>query len=112
MVAGRMSDMGHLPGLPRFRRILATGCVALVFALGIFAVSPALHEQLHRGDTAAVDDGCAVALFATGVVLLLSIFRRPPVVAEWHELAGIARREIHLDSPRYLLQPERAPPLS
>ena len=107
-----MSDMGHLPGVSWFRRILAAGCVALVLALGVFAVSPALHEQLHRNDPAAADDGCAVALFATGVVFLLAIFARPPVAMEWQELPRGMRREIRLNSPRYLLQPERGPPLS
>ena len=112
MVGERMSDMGHFPGVSSFRRILAAGCVALVLALGVFAVSPALHEQLHRSDPTAVDDGCAVALFATGVVLLLAIFARPPVAMAWQELPRVVRREIRRDSPRYLLQPERGPPLN
>ncbi len=93
------------------RRLLAAGCAVLVFALGLFAASPALHDQLHAGNHSSLDDGCAVALFANGVSVTPSLVALPPAPGEWRELPGIAPREVLLDSPRYLLQPERGPPV-
>ena len=87
------------------------GCAALIFALGIFAASPVLHGQLHAGNHDSSDDSCAVVLFANGVSLALPVAALPPPSADWQELATIPSREIFLDSPRYLLQPERGPPL-
>lgn len=93
------------------RRLLATGCAVLIFALGLFAASPTLHDQLHAGSHAAWDDGCAVALFASGVSMAPALVALPPSAEEWCELPGVATREVLLDSPRYLLQPERGPPV-
>jgi hypothetical protein len=94
-----------------FRRVLATGCAGLIFALGLFAVSPALHAQLHHKGDASSDDGCAVVLFAGGVSMPLAVNAAPPPSAEWSEQAYVSSTEIFLDSPRYLLQPERGPPV-
>jgi hypothetical protein len=95
-----------------FRRVVATGCAAVIFALGLFAASPSLHEQLHhKGDTSS-DDGCAVVLFAGGVSMPLAVMAPPPPSAEWSEQTYAVSTEIFLDSPRYLLQPERGPPLA
>jgi len=94
-----------------FRRVLATGCAAVIFALGLFAASPSLHEQLHHKAGASSDDGCAVVLFAGGVSMPLAVMAAPPPSAEWSEPAYAVSTEIFLDSPRYLLQPERGPPV-
>ena len=69
----------------RFRRVLATGCAAVIFALGLFAASPSLHEQLHHKANASSDDGCAVVLFAGGVSMPLAVMAAPPPSAEWRE---------------------------
>jgi hypothetical protein len=95
-----------------FRRVLATGCAAVIFALGLFAASPTLHEQLHHKADASSDDGCAVVLFAGGVSMPLAVMATPPPSAEWSEPVYAVSTEIFLDSPRYLLQPERGPPVA
>lgn len=92
-------------------RILATGCAALIFALGLFAASPTLHGQLHHDTDSPAGDACAVVLFADGVAVPIALDLPPPPVAGWHETTYGASSEIYLDSPRYLLRPERGPPL-
>jgi hypothetical protein len=92
-----------------FRRLLAGGSAVLVFALSLFAASPALHDWLHHGSD-ATDDGCAVVLFASGVSLPLDTpVVAPPVAIAQVESRQVAR-EIFVASPRYLRQPERGPP--
>jgi hypothetical protein len=93
------------------RRVCAAGCAALIFALGLFAASPSLHEQLHHKGDASSDDGCAVVLFAGGVSMPLVVTAAPPPSVEWNEQTYARSTEIFLDSPRYLLQPERGPPV-
>jgi hypothetical protein len=90
-------------------RALAAAGVVLVFALGLFAASPELHGKLHASDQVA-DDGCAVVLFAGGVVLLTVASALPPRLVAWPETARVAFATPFVDSPRYLLQPERGPP--
>ena len=94
-----------------FRRFLAAGAAALVFALGVFAASPVLHDWLHVQHSTPVDDGCAVVLFATGVSVPLGAIAIAPPAAEWCEFTRPVSREIFLASPRYLRQPERGPPV-
>ncbi len=94
------------------QRTLAVACVVVTLALGFFAASPALHDQLHAGQHASPDDGCAVVLFAGGVSLALPLIALPPPSADWTELRAVVSAEVLLDSPRYLLQPERGPPLA
>jgi hypothetical protein len=110
-LTGYMGPSSNHPRTEVIRRILALGCVALVFALGVFAASPVLHEQLHAGSQAVADDGCAVALFAGGVSLVVPVVALPPSSEQWAELPGSVSRELFLESPRYLLQPERGPPV-
>ena len=94
------------------RRLLAVGSVLLVLALGAFAQDTSLHRQLHDATaTAASDDGCIVDLFASGVSLFVASAAIPPVMLEWQDARPVATPEIFLDSPRYLLPPERGPPL-
>ncbi len=94
-----------------FRRFLATGAAALVFALGLLAASPALHEWVHGQVAAPVDDdGCAVVLFAGGVAMPLVAVAVAPPSSIWREFTRPVGREIFLASPRYLRQPERGPP--
>ncbi|HEY4246794.1 MAG TPA: hypothetical protein VGM64_08055 [Lacunisphaera sp.] len=84
----------------------------MIFALGLFAASPILHQQLHHHDThLAADDGCAIVLFANGVSVPLAVIATPPTAVEWIEQAYHPSIEIILDSPRYLLHPERGPPV-
>jgi hypothetical protein len=103
--------MRHSRCADYLRRLIAMGCAALVFALGLFAASPALHEQLHHHAHSSSDDGCAVILFAGGVSMPLAVTAMPPPSAEWREQPYLGSTEIILDSPRYLLQPEHGPPV-
>ena len=99
---------------PRFeylRRFLALGCAVLVLALSVFAASPSLHGHLHAGPQTSSEDTCAVALFAGGVSLTVPVIALPPSATQWTALLASATREFFLESPRYLLQPERGPPL-
>lgn len=95
------------------RRLLTVGSVLLVLALGVFAQDSSLHRQLHDATATTVsDDGCIVDLFASGVSLSVAIAATPPVRLEWQDARAVAAPEIFVDSPRYLLRPERGPPLS
>ena len=107
-----MERRSNTPPTGVFRRLLAVGGVGLILALAIFAASPALHQQLHAAQHASTEDGCAIALFAGGVSVAALLTALPPSVAPWSELRGIAALEVLLDSPRYLLQPERGPPVA
>ena len=91
--------------------MLAAGCIALVLALGLFAASPTLHDQLHRNLQPSLDDGCAIVLFASGVSVPLAMIAAPRAPAEWREQPFSGSTELFLDSPRYRLQPGRGPPV-
>ncbi len=82
----------------------------LVFAVGVFWASPILHGKLHRNNHVVSDDGCAIVLFAGGVSVPLAVTAVPPSI-EWRVQSYACSTEIFLDSPRYLLQPERGPPV-
>jgi len=94
----------------RIHRVLATCCAALVFALGLFAASPILHDQLHHHPHASTDDGCAVVLFASGVSSPLGAVYVAPPSTEWRETSHAVADEAFFAVPRYLRQPERGPP--
>lgn len=94
-----------------FRRLLAASCIALVMALGVFAASPSLHELLHHHNQTALNDGCAIALFARGVSVPLTVIAVPPAPVEWRRQSIADSTELFLVSSRYLLQPERGPPV-
>ena len=106
-----MGRMVHFTWTDFRRRTLAAGCAVLILALGLLATSPSLHGKLHTGPHATLDDGCAVALFATGVSVALPLIARPPAMGEGHEQLGVTSQEVLLDSPHYLLRPERGPPV-
>ena len=93
-------------------RAMAAGCAALVFALGLLAASPHFHEQLHHHSDPSLDDGCAIVLFANGVAVPVSVTALPPTATGWLESPRANSTEILLDSPRYLFQPERGPPVA
>ena len=102
----RHSQMGE-----RLRRLLAAVCIVVVFALGLLAASPVLHDQLHHGQAPATDDGCAVVLFANGISVPLALIALPPAPVEWRKQDYFGATELLLDSPRYLLQPVCGPPV-
>jgi len=93
------------------RRLLAAGCIVLVFALGLFAASPVLHDQLHHGQASTTDDSCAVVLFASGVSVPPALIDAPQAPAAWWKQDYIGAADLLLDSPRYLLQPVCGPPV-
>ena len=105
-----MGDTRHLTWTDHLRRLLATGCAALVFTLGLFAASPRLHAQLHQESDSIADDGCTVVLFANGVSLAVAAIAVPPPSLEWRDATHVRSTEIFFAWPRYLLQPERGPP--
>lgn len=94
------------------RRVIASLCAVLIFVLGLCAASPALHQHLHAGAGGTSDDGCVVALFATGVSVPYAAVAVAPPPTRWCELPRTVTDEVFLDSPRYLLQPERGPPIA
>ncbi|MEO5961147.1 MAG: hypothetical protein ABIZ49_05155 [Opitutaceae bacterium] len=93
-------------------RLMAGGSAALVLALTVFAASPKLHDELHAATNVAHGDGCAVALFASGVSLPVAGLAALPPSIEWRTQTSAVAEEIFLASPRYLRQPERGPPSS
>ena len=110
-----------------WRRVVASGCAALVFALTIFAASPSAHRLLHDDhhghhhhhhhhdqDTghAETGDTCAVVLFASGVSLPVAPISITPPTTVVQGISPVTAAEVYLVSPRYLRQPERGPPLS
>jgi len=111
-----------------FTRIVASLAAALVLVLAILAASPELHESLHglapvaagtahHGGTPSGagrpiddEDGCAVTLFAQGLVLALAILA-PAFAGRAQRLPGFALRAwIGPAAPRYLRLPSQAPP--
>jgi hypothetical protein len=96
------------------RRLLAAGGIALVLLLSVLAVNPELHRWIHGAADADHDheDGCAVVLFAHGVSAPFDSAVLVATPAEWIVLGRPAAVEIFLTSPRYLLRPERGPPVS
>jgi hypothetical protein len=94
------------------RRALAAGLALLIFTLGLFSVSPVLHKRLHHHGAAAPAEGCAIVLFANGVSVPVAVTAPLPPVSDWQSPPAVGSIEIFLDSPRYLLQPERGPPVA
>lgn len=94
------------------RRFVAAGSAALIFALTLFAASPAAHERLHACEhhTTTVEDGCAIVLFANGVAPALDALAIAPPQATARDFTPATAAEIFLITPRYLRQPERGPP--
>jgi len=93
------------------RRGIAAGAAILIFVLSLLAVSPSLHERLHDGmDSTTGPDHCAVALLATGVCVAVPVMAPAPHLASWTEFAPATWTQVRVESPRYLLRPERGPP--
>ena len=84
----------------------------MVFALGLCAVSPLLHEQLHHGAHLSPDDDCAIVLFANGVSVPLAVVALPLPSSEWSEQPYVSSTELILTSPRYLRLPAHGPPVA
>src|SRR5215216_3102698 len=103
MVADRQTLMHAL------HRTVAVVCAALVFALGLFSASPALHKQLHETGDAWHHDPCAIVQFANGASVPVAVTVSAPAIAAPRIDPPARSNEICLDSPRYLLQPERGP---
>ncbi|HEY5080157.1 MAG TPA: hypothetical protein VII43_09920 [Opitutaceae bacterium] len=107
-------------------RIAAALGVALILALTVFAASPELHGWLHSHDAGAQaaahdggrgqvpddDDGCAVTLFAQGILLPLALLALA-FTGQTLRLLDFAQGDrVIPDSPRYLRLPAQAPPLA
>ena len=107
-VMGTVSQHGWWDG---GRRGIAAGAALLIFVLGLFAVSPSLHERLHDGiDSTMGPDHCAVALLTTGICVAAPVVAPAPHVEFWSEFVPVTGMQVSLESPRYLLRPERGPP--
>lgn len=107
-----MSPARRAPLADFLRRLFAAGGAALVFALTVFAASPALHEHLHCATDTAHDESCPVVLFASAADLPTAAVAAPVPHPTAQTLAPAVAREIFLSPPRYLRQPERGPPVS
>jgi hypothetical protein len=105
-----MSAARRAQPVDSFRRLFAAGGAALVFALTVFAASPALHDLLHTATETAHDDTCPVLLLASGTDLPVAAIAAPIPLPTSHQLAPTAAREIFVTAPHYLRQPERGPP--
>jgi hypothetical protein len=97
--------------LESIRRLVAAGCVALVLALTVLAVCPALHAWLHGEKQLDDDDGCAVVLFVQGVTPALAA-----IVATLVALRALAEdlpgpQVLFLATCRFQYPPGRGPPL-
>lgn len=107
------------------RRLLAAGSAALVLALGLMSVSPALHQWVHavpcaedadHGASAqsdqplATDHGCAVIAFAHGLTVASAdvTAERTPETTVTAPLT--ARDEVRWAAADRLLPRGRAPP--
>jgi len=81
----------------------------LVFALSLFAVSPALHDALHEDAASVATEGCAVDLFTQGVSLPVGDIAAKPIqyadiemdLASYRVWRG--GREIHLSPTEFKL---------
>lgn len=92
--------------------MVAGGSAALVLFLATLAASPELHARFHGAAVPGNEEGCAVALFASGVSLAAG-----PVVVAAPDVGRMEREtlppaKLFLVASRYLHQPERGPPLS
>jgi len=98
--------------LELMRRLIAAGGVALVLALTVLAVSPALHAWLHGENQLDPNDDCAVVLFAHGLtpalaaLVLLGLVLRPRLEQP------SAPDLLFLVAPSFDLPPGCGPPLS
>ncbi len=107
-------------------RIAAALGVALVLALTVFAASPELHGWLHGHDAGAQatahgngsgqvpddDEGCAVTLFAQGLLLPLALLALAFTGQTLRLLDSALGGRVGPESPRYLRLPSQAPPLA
>lgn len=119
----------HSP-LPSWRRQLtALFAAALVLTLAVFAASPELHAWLHghegipvKGSTTSTghndqpagqdDDGCAVVMFANGVVLAVLGFFSLFALGRLINLILWMGTAEYRQTLRYWLPPLCGPPLS
>lgn len=68
--------------LPLSTRLLAGALALVVLALTVLVAAPGAHQHLHDHGAAHPEEGCAVELFAQGVLVataltLASLFARP-----------------------------------
>lgn len=106
--------MGHArqPGCAGFfHRLLAAACAVIIFALGVFAASPVLHEQLHHDPQTASVDHCAIVLFASGTAVPQAVSAMAAPSRECHTQTYPRTSEIFVESLRYRFQPGRGPPV-
>jgi hypothetical protein len=101
---------------------VASFAAVLVLALTVLAASPDLHRLVHghgappyadasHRQAADDDDGCAVTLFAQGIILPLAAFAlafsgRILRIVEFDRVDRVFAAE-----PRFLLLPSQGPPL-
>ncbi|MDB6116194.1 MAG: hypothetical protein JWQ62_3139 [Lacunisphaera sp.] len=100
----------------------------MVVTLSVFSASPVLHAWLHSHDAAATsqhataaghdqqssgqdDDGCAVVMFANGVIAACAGLVAIAAVWRLINLFVVVKAEVRRQSPRYWLPPLCGPPL-
>jgi hypothetical protein len=106
--------MRRVPSAPGLRsrplvRWTAAGCALLVWALGLLAASPELHEKLHA-DAGRADHACAVTIFHQGVEDTGAA--APPLVVVWRVVERVAAlpSALRLTETGGLLPPSCGPP--
>ena len=111
--------------------VIAGLLAGVVFALGLIAVSPTLHERLHATldahtlrnqvgchthattyptDIGDDDSACVISLFQHGVIALLALPRLTVPVPAWLATLPVSFAQQLTCGPAYRLQPARGPP--
>ena len=91
--------------------MVAAGCAALVLALTVLAVCPALHAWLHGEKQLDADDDCAVVLFVQGVTPALAAIVAVLVALRMLAEDLPAPWLLFLEARRFQLPPGRGPPV-
>ena len=103
------AGLHRVAGAPWPRRLVATAAAVFVFAIGVVAASPALHEWLHP-DAAHADHECAITLFSHGAIEPGTSAALVIVPLLLVTALTVAPEGPDLIAPRYRWSPERAPP--
>ena len=91
-------------------RLVGAGCAALILLLSVLAVSPSLHQRLHRESQPEHEDGCAVVLFSVGFTEAAAAAVLAVVALCLAEKLARAPDGVDLPAPHFQLPPGCGPP--
>ena len=89
--------------------VAAALCIALVLALGAFAVSPSLHQRVHS-DSNRSDHFCLICAFASGQVGAAETVLVAAIAAVFLNYGVLLRETPLVSLLDYYFSPNRAPP--